>query len=68
MIAPHRVQGEALTGRLQEFRRHLEVALGRSDIEVTKVGSELRKQSLDVLAGAIPCDDTVHGRGVAKIM
>jgi hypothetical protein len=68
MIAPHRVLGEALTGRLQEFRRHLEVALGRSDIEVTKVGSELRKQSLDVLAGAIPCNDTVHGRGVAKIM
>ena len=46
----------------------MEVTLGRSDIEVTKVGSELRKQSLDVLAGAIPCDDTVHGRGVAKIM
>ena len=53
MIAPHRVLGEALTGRLQEFRRHLEVALGRSDIEVTKVGSELRKQSLDILAGAV---------------
>jgi hypothetical protein len=68
MIAPHRGLGEALTGRLQEFRRHLEVTLGRSDIEVTKVGSELRKQSLDVLAGAIPCDDTVHGRGVAKIV
>jgi hypothetical protein len=68
MIAPHRVLGEALTGRLQEFRRHSEVTLGRSDIEVAKVGSELRKQSLDVLAGAIPCDDTVHGRGVAKIM
>src|SRR5271157_2752081 len=68
MIAPHRVLGEALTGRLQEFRRHLEVALGRSDIEVTEVGSELWKQSLDVLAGAIPSDDTMHGRGVAKIM
>ena len=42
--------------------------LGRSKIEVTEVGCELRKQSLDVLAGAVPCDDTVHGRGVAKIM
>ncbi len=68
MIAPHRVLGEALTGRLQEFRRHLEVALGRSDIEVTKVSRELRQQSLDVLAGAIPRNDAVHGRCVAKIM
>lgn len=46
----------------------MEVTLGRSDIEVTEVGSELRKQSLDVLARAIPCDDTVYGCGVAKIM
>jgi hypothetical protein len=68
MIAPHRIQGEALVGRLQEFGRHSEVTLGRSDIEVTQVGSELRKQSLDVLAAAIPRDDTVHGRGVAEIM
>src|SRR5271166_5814793 len=68
MIASDRVLGEALTGCLQEFRRHLEVTLGRSDIEVTEIGSELRKQSLDVLAGAVPRDDTVHGCGIAKIM
>ena len=46
----------------------MEVTLGRSDIEVTKVGGELWKQSLDVLAGAIPCDDAMHGRGVTKVM
>ena len=34
MIVPHRVLGEALTGRVQEFGRHSEVTLGRSDIEV----------------------------------
>ena len=68
MIAPHRVLGEAVTGRLQEFGRHSKVTLGRSDIEVTEVGSELRKQSLDVLAGSIPSDDTVNGRSMAKIM
>ncbi len=66
MIASHRVVGETLAGRLQEFGRHSEVTLSRSDVEVTEVGSELRKQSLDVLAGAIPRDDTVHARGVAK--
>jgi len=43
MIGPHRVLGEALAGRLQEFGRHLEVALGRPDIEVTKVSRELRQ-------------------------
>jgi hypothetical protein len=68
MVAPRRILRKALAGRLQEFGRHLEVTLGRSDIEVTEVGSELRKQSLDVLAGSIPSDDTMHGRGVAKIM
>jgi hypothetical protein len=68
MIGPHRVLGEALAGRLQEFRRHLEVALGRPDIEVTKVRRELGQQSLDVLAGAIPRNDAVDGRCVAKIM
>jgi len=68
MIVPHRVLGEALTGRLQEFGRHLEVTLGRSDIEVPEVSSELRKKSLYVLAGTIPCDDAVYGRSVAKII
>jgi hypothetical protein len=67
MIVSYRVLGEALAGRLQEFGRHLEVPLGRSEIEMSKVSGELRQQSLDVLAGAIPRDDTVHGRGVAVI-
>src|SRR5271166_6596426 len=68
MTAPHRIAGEALVGHLQEIGRHLEVALSRSDIEVAKISGELRQQSLDVLAGAIPCDYTVHGCSVAKIM
>jgi hypothetical protein len=68
MIGPHRVPDEALAGRVQEFGRHLEVTLGRSDIDVTKVSRELRQQSLDVLAGAIPRNDAVHGRCVAKIV
>jgi len=68
MIGPHRVLGEALAGRLQEFGRHVKVTLGRSNIEVTEVSRELRQQSLDVLAGAIPRNDSVHGRCVAKIV
>jgi hypothetical protein len=68
MTIPYRVLCEALAGRAQEFGRHLEVTLGRSEIEVAKVSGELRQQSLDVMALAIPCDDTVHGRGVAQIM
>lgn len=46
----------------------MKVTLGRPDIEVTKVSRELREQTLDVLARAIPRDDTVHGCRVAKIM
>ena len=46
----------------------MEVTLGRSDIEVTKVSRELRQQSLDVLAGAIPSNNAMHGRCVAKMM
>ena len=68
MATLRRVPGEALTGLVQEFGRHLEVTLGRSDIEMAEIGGKLRKQSLDILAGAIPCDDAVHGRCVAKIM
>jgi hypothetical protein len=68
MIGPHRVLGESLAGLLQKFGRHMEVALGRSDIDVTKVSRELRQQSLDVLAGAIPRNDAMDGRCVAKIM
>ena len=60
--------GKTLAGRLQEFGRHLDVALGRLDIDVAEVCRELRKQSLDVLASTIPCNDTVNGRGVAEIM
>jgi hypothetical protein len=68
MIAPSRVQGEALAGCLQEFGGHLEVTLGRSDIDVAKVRGKLRQQSLDILASVIPGNDPVNGRGVAKIM
>ncbi|GLR46038.1 hypothetical protein GCM10007880_65560 [Mesorhizobium amorphae] len=35
---------------------------------MTKEGCELGEQSLDVLAGLIPCDDTVDGCCVTKIM
>ncbi len=68
MVDPYCVLGEALVGRMQEFGRHLEVTLGRLDIEVTKVSRKLRQQSLDVLAGAVPCNHAMNGRCVAKIM
>ena len=68
MIGPHRVLGKAVAGRLQEVRSHLEIALGRSDIDVAKVGRELREQSLNVLAGAIPCDQPMHSRRVANVV
>jgi hypothetical protein len=68
MIGPHCVLCKALAGRFEQIRRHLQVALGRSDIEVAKEGGELREQSLDVLAGAIPCEHPMHGRRVANVV
>jgi hypothetical protein len=68
MLGPHCVLGKALARRLEQVRRHLKVALGRSDIRVTKVSGELRKQSLNVLAGTIPCDHPMHGRCMTNVM
>jgi hypothetical protein len=68
MVGPHCVLGKALARRLEQIRRHLKVALGRSDIEVTQVRGELWKQSLNVLAGAIPCEHPMHGRCVTNVM
>jgi hypothetical protein len=64
----HCVLGKALACRLEQVRRHLQVALGRPDIEVAKVGGELREQSLDVLAGAVPCEHPMHRRCVADVV
>ena len=33
-----------------------------------KVGGELREQSLDVLAGAVPCEHPMHRRCVANVV
>ncbi len=62
--SPTATLGKALACRLEQIRRHLQVALGRSDIDVAKVGGELREQPLDVLAGAVPCEHPMHGRCV----
>jgi hypothetical protein len=68
MVAPHGILCEVLICRLEEVGGHLQVALRRSNIDVAKVGGELRKQELDVLTCPIPCHHPMHGRGVAKIM
>jgi hypothetical protein len=60
--------GEALICCLEKVGGHLQVALRRSNIDVAKVGGELRQQELDVLTCPIPCYYPMHGRGVAKIM
>ena len=68
MVAPHGILCEALICRLEEVRGHLQVALRRSNIDVAKVGGELRKQELNVLTCPIPCHHPMHRRSVAKIM
>ena len=42
--------------------------MGRSNIDVAQVGRELWEQSLDVLAGAIPCEHPMDCRRVSNIM
>src|SRR5262249_703373 len=68
MVGLRRVRGETPTGRLEEIRRHLQIPLGRTNIDVTEVDSELGKQSLHILTGAIPCDHPVHCRRVTYIV
>jgi hypothetical protein len=68
MTCLHCVLGKTLACCLEQIRGHLQVALGRSDIEVAKVGGELREQSLDVLAGAVPCEHPMDRRCVANVV
>ena len=68
MVTPHGILCEALICCLEEVGGDLQVALRRSNIDVAKIGGELRKQELDVLTCPIPCHHPMHGRGVAKIM
>ena len=68
MVGPHCVLSKTLAGRLQEVGGHLQISLGRSNIDVAKVGRELREQSLHVLAGAMPRDHPMHGGRVANVV
>src|SRR5271169_4123830 len=68
MVASHCIFGKALICRLEEVGGHLQITLRRPNIDMAKVGSELRKQELDVLTCPIPRHRPMHGRGVAKIM
>ena len=49
MVTPHGILCEALICCLEEVGGHLQIALRRSNIDVAKVGGELRKQRLNVL-------------------
>jgi hypothetical protein len=53
---------------LDKIRSHLEITLGRPDIDVTKVGRKLRQKTLNVLAGAIPREQAMYGCGMAKVV
>src|SRR5947209_3674012 len=52
----------------QQFRRHREISLCGSNIDVTQVSSQLGEKPLDVRSCAIPGNQTVNGRGMPKIM
>ena len=64
MVAPHGILSEALICCLEEVGGHLQIALRRSNIDVAKVGGELRKQELNVLTCPIPCHHPMHRRSV----
>src|SRR5660398_320973 len=62
------VPGKAQTGFLQQFRRHLQIALGRTDINVSEISCQLRQQALHILARPIPGNHPVNRRGMSKIV
>src|SRR5437867_13439328 len=64
----HSITFKASAGLAQQFRRHREIALSSSNMDVAKVGGELWQELLHVSSRAIPRNQTVNGGGVAKVM
>jgi hypothetical protein len=59
---------ETSTGLIEQFGDQLQVSLRAGYVLVADVCRELRKQGLDVLSIAVPCEDTMNDRRVSKIM
>ena len=68
MVGPHRVLSKALAWPPGGDPASSANSAGRTNIDVAKVGCEMRKKSLHVFAGAIPCDHPVHCGCVANIV
>jgi hypothetical protein len=63
-----RIGGETSTGLIEQLRDQSQVSLRTGYVLVADVCRELRKQGLDVLSIAVPCEDTMNDRRMAKIM
>src|SRR5438093_9515873 len=57
----HSITFKASAGLAQQFRRHREIALSSSNMDVAKVGGELWQELLHVSSRAIPRNQTVNG-------
>jgi len=62
------IVGKALAGLLQQIGCHVEIALGRFDIDVAEIRSESGQQALDVPARSIPRDNSMDRRCVSNVV
>jgi len=53
---------------LQELRRHCEIALSRADVDVAEKGRQWQQQSLHVLAGLIPMNDSMDSGAMSNVV
>ncbi|HWZ12919.1 MAG TPA: hypothetical protein VNX22_07270 [Acidobacteriaceae bacterium] len=58
---------KAVTGLLQQFRRHREITLSGGKVYVAQVGGQLGQQALHVSPLAIPGNQTMNGESVPQM-
>ena len=59
---------EAEAGLLEQFGGHGEVALGVAQHAMSEIDRQVGQEPLDVLALAVPCDETNDREGMAEVV
>jgi hypothetical protein len=68
MMSLHDVALKAQTRFTKKFGSKGQIPLSGSDMNMTKIGCQLRRQELYVSPAAIPCDEPVNDSGVPQIV
>ncbi len=68
MVLPLGIEFKSQACLVQEFRRHGEIHLGRSQMCVPHVHGQLRQQQLHIFTFAVPRCQSMNCRGMAQVM